>query len=80
LILKDPYYEQGYTEKEINKVIDEYNGIAQVFQSFCGKDYDGVEECGITSYQLAYYENRWWIVSLLWTLKADGKELPTELR
>ncbi|MBD3630826.1 hypothetical protein [Cyclobacterium sp.] len=34
ILLKDPYYEEGYLEKEINKVVDEYNGIAQVFQSF----------------------------------------------
>ena len=30
-MLDDPYYEQGYLEYEMGKVVDEYNGIAQVF-------------------------------------------------
>lgn len=51
-LLKDPYYEQGFLEKEINKVVDEYNGIAQVFQSYYAEDSDGIEEQGINSYQL----------------------------
>ena len=79
-LLKDPYYEQGYLEKEIHKIVDEYNGIAQVFQSFYGKDSEGVEERGMNSYQLAYYKGRWWIVSLLWTLESNGKELPATFR
>lgn len=75
-MLTDPYYEEGYLEKEIHKVVDEYNGIAQVFQTFYGKDSDGMEEQGINSYQLVYYQDRWWIVSLLWTLKTEGAEIP----
>jgi len=75
-LLKDPYYEEGYLEKEIHKVVDEFNGIAQVFQTFYGKDSEGIEEKGINSYQLVYYENRWWIVSLLWTLESDDVKIP----
>ncbi|WP_237390606.1 hypothetical protein [Fulvivirga sediminis] len=77
-LLKDPYYEQGYLEKEIHKVVDEYNGIAQVFQSFYGKDSEGSEEKGINSYQLTYYGGRWWIVSLLWTIESDKAEIPAK--
>lgn len=77
-LLKDPYYEQGYLEKEIHKVLDEYNGIAQVFQTFYGKDSEGVEEKGINSYQLTYYGGRWWIVSLLWTIESKSVGIPTK--
>ncbi|WP_221409596.1 hypothetical protein [Marinoscillum furvescens] len=41
VLLKNPYYEQGYLEKELHKVVDQYNGIAQVFQTFYGKDSEG---------------------------------------
>ena len=78
ILLKDPYYEEGYTEKEIHKVVDHYNGIAQVFQSFYGKDSEGMEEKGINSYQLTYYKGRWWIVSLLWAVTPKGEELPSQ--
>ncbi|TRZ42607.1 hypothetical protein [Robertkochia solimangrovi] len=77
-LLKDPYYEEGYREQEIHKVVDEYNGIAQVFQTFYGKDSEGVEEKGINSYQLTYYGDRWWIVSLLWTIESKSVGIPVK--
>jgi len=77
-LLKDPYYEEGYLEIEIHKVVDEYNGIAQVFQTFYGKDSEGVEEKGINSYQLTYYGSRWWIVSLLWTIESKSVGIPAK--
>ncbi|MCX2681666.1 hypothetical protein OOZ15_17065 [Galbibacter sp. EGI 63066] len=77
-LLKDPYYEQGYLEKEIHKVVDEYNGMAQVFQTFYGKDSEGSEERGINSYQLTYYGGRWWIVSLLWTIESKSVGIPAK--
>ncbi|WP_038260644.1 hypothetical protein [Zhouia amylolytica] len=77
ILLKDPYYEEGYLEREIYKVVDEYNGIAQVFQSFYGKDSEGLEEKGINSYQLTYYQKRWWIVSLLWTIESENLKIPS---
>ena len=77
-LLKDPYYEEGYLEKEIHKVVDEYNGVAQVFQTFYGKDSEGSEERGINSYQLTYYGGRWWIVSLLWTIESENAPIPAK--
>lgn len=77
-LLKDPYYEEGYLEKEIHKVTDQYNGIAQVFQTFYGKDSEGEEERGINSYQLTFYKGRWWIVSLLWTIEPDSLPIPAQ--
>ena len=79
-MLDDPYYEQGYLEYELGKVVDEYNGIAQVFQSFYGKDSDNLEERGITSYQLVYFNDRWWIVNVLWTIDANGLEVPEKYK
>lgn len=78
VLLKDPYYEEGYVETEIHKVVDEYNGIAQVFQNFYGKDSEGIEEKGINSYQLTKYRGRWWIVSLLWTMESYSKPIPNK--
>ncbi|MFD2826796.1 hypothetical protein ACFSYG_09940 [Leeuwenhoekiella polynyae] len=71
-LLKDPYYEAG----EIHKVVDAYQGIAQVFQTFQGKDSEGTEERGLNSYQLTYYADRWWIVSLLWTIESETAPIP----
>lgn len=77
VLMRDPYYEEGYLEQEIHKVVDEFNGIANVFQSFYGKDSEGAEERGINSYQLVYYDERWWILNMVWTMETEDKKLPT---
>jgi hypothetical protein len=75
-LLHDQYYEKGYLEYEISKVVNEYNGIANVFQSFYGKDSENIEEKGINSYQLVYFNNRWWIANLIWTGDSNGVKVP----
>jgi hypothetical protein len=76
-LLKDPYYEEGFVEYELGKRVDEYNGIAQVFQSFYAKDSKGVEGKGVTSYQLVYYNERWWIANIIWT-ESNNTPIPEQ--
>jgi hypothetical protein len=75
-LLHDEYYEKGYLEYELGKTIDQYNGIANVFQSFYGKDSENTEERGINSYQLVYFNKRWWIANMLWTIETKGAKIP----
>ena len=75
-LLHDDYYEEGYLEYETGKTVDQFNGIANVFQSFYGKDSKNEEARGINSYQLVYFKKRWWIVNLLWTLETDKIKIP----
>lgn len=77
-ILQDSYYEDGFKEVELVKHIDQYNGIAQVFQSFYAVDSKGEGGRGITSYQLLFAQHRWWILNILWTTDSNGAELPLE--
>lgn len=75
-LMKDPYYDQGFVEYEIGKTINEYNGIANVFQAYHAKDGDGEEERGITSYQLIFFDDRWWIAHVMWTGNSNGVPVP----
>lgn len=75
-LLKDPYYESGYKESGIHKIVEQYNGIAHVFQTYHAKDSDNYEELGITSYQLVQFNDRWWISNVLWTGNSNGMEIP----
>ncbi len=45
--MHDEYYAQGFYQHETGKVIDEYNGIANVFQSWYAKDSEDQEDVGI---------------------------------
>ena len=74
------FYEgDGFLEYEITKTIDEYNGIAHVFQSYRAEELDLVEE-GINSYQLIFDGKRWWITSILWTSNRNGVELDSSYK
>ena len=75
-LMHDEYYQQGFIEYETGKVVDEYNGISHVFQSFYAKDSENVEGRGVTSYQLVFYDNRWWIVNIMWTGDSNGVDVP----
>ena len=77
-MMQDAYYENGFTEYEIGKRVDEYNGIAQVFQAYEGKDSEGYEERGMTSYQLLKFNGRWWIANVIWTGDSNGVEIPAK--
>ena len=72
----EEYYAKGFTQYELGKVVNEYNGIANVFQSFYAKDSENQESKGITSYQLLYFHDRWWISDLLWTTDSNGAPIP----
>lgn len=77
-LLADPYYEENFKEVELNRKVEEYNGIAQVFQTYEAKDMDGEHVKGLTSYQLIYKDDRWWIVSALWTDNSNGHPIPPQ--
>ena len=75
--LTDEYYSKGYFETKKGEIIEEYNGIAQVIQSFYGEDSDGIRDYGVNSYQLVYSNKRWWIANMIWTSsKNKGKDIP----
>ncbi len=57
--MKDSYYHTRFHEYELDKVVNEYNGIANVFQCFYGKDSVDTQERGINGYRLIYLKNRW---------------------
>lgn len=68
-------HESSFQEYELGKTVDEYNGIAQVFQAYYSKDGEQ-QERGINSYQLVYSENRWWIANIIWTGDSNGVKIP----
>ena len=72
------YQKNGFLEEQLDVKIDEYNGIAQVFQVYHCKTLNGTfEASGVNSFQLIYANNRWWIASLMWSSDSNGAEVPT---
>lgn len=79
LTLTDDYYTMGYHEEGMGEIVEEYNGMAQVIQSFEGQDSEGETGKGVGSYQLIYANGRWWIANMVWTMSTnDGKDIPAK--
>ncbi|WP_157975973.1 hypothetical protein [Lewinella sp. IMCC34191] len=74
--MQDPSYDEGFEEREISRVVDEYRNIAQVFQSFAATEGDTPPARGITSYQLVRVDDRWRIASLVWTMESADAPIP----
>ncbi len=73
---QESYRDKNFLEYETGKVVDEYNGLAQVFQSFHAEDSENLNVRGISSYQLVFYDDRWWIANMVWTLDSNGVKVP----
>lgn len=74
------YPKTGFEEYVIGLDVQEFNGIASVFQSFYCKTLDGSYEArGVNSYQLVFINGRWWIASTMFVNESDDIKLPDEL-
>ena len=73
-----PFYKRdGFEEYAIGLTINEFNGIANVFQSFYCKNLVGTyKRRGINSYQLVYADDRWWIASTTFTNETKTALIP----
>lgn len=73
-----PYYKKsGFEEIKIGLTINEFNGIANVFQSFYCENLIGTyERRGVNSYQLVYADNRWWIISTVFANETADSKIP----
>ena len=71
------YKRDGFKEIAIGLTVNEFNGIANVFQSYHCKNLTGTyEKRGINSYQLVYANGRWWIASTTFTNETDENKIP----
>lgn len=71
------YKRDGFDEYAIGLTVEEYNGIATVFQTFYCKNLLGTyEKRGINNYQLVFADNRWWIANTMFTNETEDSPIP----
>jgi len=74
------YSKNGFEEYAIGVKVNEFNGIASVFQSFYCKNGDGSYEArGVNSYQMVYLNGRWWIANTMFINETVDVKLPDDL-
>ena len=69
---------KGFYEYEIKNSIDEFGAVSQVFSSYryYVEDKSIPPRTGITSYQLFFDGDRYWILSMLWTFETPTNKIP----
>jgi hypothetical protein len=73
--------ENGFFEKEINRGVQSFGNITQVFstyESFRSEKDEVPFMRGINSIQLLFDGNRWWIVNIYWTQETEENPIPLE--
>lgn len=74
--MQDDYYDSGYKEISLNRQIESFNGIAQVLEVVKHIEPDGNTAKGLNSYHLVFYNKRWWISNIIWTMETPTNKIP----
>jgi hypothetical protein len=69
---------EGFFEREIHRVTEEYGDIAHVFSTYEARRTAGgpVFLRGINSFQLVRHGGRWWVVSIMWQAETPQTPIP----
>ena len=73
--------ENGFFEKEINRVVHTFGNITQVFstyESFRSEADESPFMRGINSIQLLKDGERWWIINIYWMQESEENPIPKE--
>jgi hypothetical protein len=81
--LNNSYFERGgYFENELNRHVDRYGTIAQVFSTYesrRGKAGSDPYSRGVNGFQLMHDGQRWWITTVIWDYeRPDGEPIPPQ--
>lgn len=71
--------ENGFFEQEISRKVDRFGNLVQVFSTYHARHKASDPEPflrGINSIQLAYQDNRWWILNIAWQAEMPGLSIP----
>ncbi|MFT4533800.1 MAG: hypothetical protein ACJA1A_000375 [Saprospiraceae bacterium] len=71
------YSRDGFFEESTGLIINEFNGVANAFQSFYCKNLIGTyENRGINTYQLIFADDRWWITNIAFSNETEDLKVP----
>ena len=69
---------KGFYEHELANTINEFGSVIQVFSTYTYRAEDNSIEpkTGITSYEIFYDGERYWIMSMFWTIENERYKIP----
>jgi hypothetical protein len=77
---RDILEKKGFTERELDRRVEVWGGLASVWSSYDGRTADGsFRERGINSFQLVKIDDKWLVASILWQEETPSNPLPSDL-
>lgn len=74
------YAKEGFYEEPLNIQINEFNGMANAFQSYTARNSSRTYQAkGINNFILVHVDNRWWIASSTWANEDTNNRVPDNL-
>ncbi|BAO77397.1 hypothetical protein [Winogradskyella sp. PG-2] len=69
---------KGFYECEVANTINEFGSVIQVFSTytFRAEDKSIESKTGITSYEIFFDGDRYWILSMFWTIESERFKIP----
>lgn len=80
-LTNDWLVENGFFEREIHRVVEQFGSIAHVFSTYESRrnaDDPSPYLRGINSFQLFHDGRRWWIVNILWRHESPDLPIPAK--
>jgi len=71
----------GFFEKEINRVEEQYGNIVHLFSTYESRHLEDDAEPfarGINSFQLVFDGTRWWVVNIYWQQEGPNSPIPAK--
>ena len=73
------YSRDGFFEESTGLIVNEFNGVANAFQSFYCKNLIGTyENRGVNTYQLIFADKRWWITNIAFANETEESKVPQQ--
>jgi hypothetical protein len=73
------FVSEGFTEREINRVVRKFGNIAHVFSTYeYSNDAKTLKQRGVNSLELFWDGARWWISAVSWDEERAGNPIPKE--
>jgi len=74
------YSQTGFKEVALKRQVQQFGQVATVFETFeAGVPGSGRKRRGVNTYQMVYFDGRWWIANLAYEDESEEFPLPASL-
>ncbi len=73
--------EEGFHEMELARRVERFGNVAHVWSTYETRSSlqdPSPASRGVNSFQFVHYDERWWVMTILWDIERPGNPIPDE--